>query len=710
MYRHHLLGCSLVALLAGGAQAEIAEQSADILVTAHAQSLEQVTSTGSRLGITVLDTPASVESLSGDVIRQRGDLSIVEAVTRATGISNDANPGNGGVSFAARGFNGSGSVQILYDGVRLYPGAGTTTFPVDPWMVEQIDVLRGPASVLYGEGSIGGAINIISRKPNTERMEVEGSAGFGSQDTWRASAGIGGPINPVLSYRVDASARGSDGYVDRGRSRSLALSGSLRFAPTDNFSLTLSDDHGKTHPIRYFGTPLLGGVLDQRNRDLNYNVRDSQLSYEDNWLRLKAEWEAGGGISVENQVYRITTDRTFRNLEGYAYGGSGATPRVDRFDYIGIRHQQRQIGDQGSVTLHSNLGQLKNDLVLGFDVNSIRFTHSNNSPYPGGDDVDAFNFAPGFFFYGPGIIPRYRTKTLQYALFAEDRLQLTPELSLVGGVRYDHARIKRYNLVSGNTPIAATPVIGFPKTFRNVGWRGGIVYKPEATLSFYAQYATGQDPLTSLITTGTAQLAFKQAKGRQAEVGVKNSFGNGLGEVTLALYHIKKSNLLARIAGQPSASQQQVGERSSRGVEASVSLNPVQDFGIDANIAVLNARFDDFNDVSGGQTVQRKGNTPPNVPQVTGNLWLRWDATQKLQARAGLRYVGRTYSDNANQFRVPGYTVVDGGASYALTDRIALNVRVFNLFDKVYATTTYNDEQYILGRPRSYEVSVDFRF
>ena len=508
MRRHTLLGCSLTALIAAAAQAEVAEQSADILVTAHAQSLDQVTSTGSRLGITVLGTPASVETLNGDVVRQRGDLSIVDAVTRATGITNDANPGNGGVSFASRGFSGSGSVQILYDGVRLYPGAGTTTFPVDPWMVEQIDVLRGPASVLYGEGSIGGAINVISRKTNTERTVVEGSAGFGSQDAWRAAAGIGGPINPVLSYRVDASARGSDGYVDRGRSRSLALSGSLRFAPTENFSLTLSDDYGKTHPMRYFGTPLLDGKLDERNRDLNYNVRDAQLAYEDNWLRLKAEWELGG-IRVQNQVYRITTDRVFRNLESYYDAGPAAAPRIDREDYIGIRHQQRQIGDQGSVTFHRDLGQLKNDLVLGFDINSIRFTHSNNSPYPGSSNVGAFNFEPGLFNYGPGIKPRYRTRTLQYALFAEDRLQVTPELSLVGGVRYDHVRIKRYNLVIGNTPIAPALVTGFPKTFRNTGWRGGIVYQPEETLAFYAQYATGQDPLGSLITTSAAQTAFK---------------------------------------------------------------------------------------------------------------------------------------------------------------------------------------------------------
>ncbi|MCP1471907.1 outer membrane receptor protein involved in Fe transport, partial [Sphingobium sp. OAS761] len=87
-----------------------------------------------------------------------------------------------------------------------------------------------------------------------------------------------------------------------------------------------------------------------------------------------------------------------------------------------------------------------------------------------------------------------------------------------------------------------------------------------------------------------------------------------------------------------------------------------------------------------------------------------YDATKRLQARAGLRYVGRTYSDNANASRVPGYAVVDAGISYALTDKVALSVRAYNLFDKDYAVTTYNDEQWLLGRPRSVDVALRASF
>ena len=85
---------------------------------------------------------------------------------------------------------------------------------------------------------------------------------------------------------------------------------------------------------------------------------------------------------------------------------------------------------------------------------------------------------------------------------------------------------------------------------------------------------------------------------------------------------------------------------------------------------------------------------------------MHWDATRKLQARAGLRYVGRSYSDNANQFRVPGYATVDATLSYALTRKLAVDLHVYNLLDKDYAVTTYNDQQWILGRPRSVDVAL----
>ena len=664
-----------------------------------AYDLGTASTAGSRLGLSALETPASLEVLSGSTIRERGDLSIVEAVTRATGITSVANPGNGGSGLGARGFAGHGSVTQLHDGTRLSVGAGTVTFPFDPWMVERIEVLRGPASVLYGEGAIGGAVNVVSKRPNPSRHELEAQIGVGSDETLRAALGAGGPLSSMLSYRFDVSRQESDGWLDRADSESLAASAALRLQPSADLTFTLSHDFGEQEPMRYFGTPLIDGVLDERTRERNYNVEDARLRYIDNWTRLSAEWQPSESVRLSNQLYRLTTNRVWRNVESYFW--NAATEAIDRFDYIAIQHDQTQIGNRADLTLQHSLFGRRNDVVVGFDVNQIRFRHTNNGPFGGDSAVDPFNPSPGQFIDLAGTTPRYHTFTRQYALFTEDRLTLTERWSAVAGLRWDRAEVRRDDLVVGTTL--------FEKNLSSVGGRFGLVYQPSDTLSFYGQYARGTDPLGSLITLSVAQKDFDLSTGDQLEVGIKHLLPGQKGEWTLAVYEITKKKLLTRDPANPGVAVQ-VGERSSRGVEATVDLRLAAGWRLQANASVLDASFEDFAEPVGGTLVSRNGNVPPNTPEQTANLWLSWEFAPRWLARAGVRYVGETFSDNANTFRVPDHTVVDAGLSFAVSSSVRLNLRAYNLFDEVYATTTYNDEQWLLGRPRAVDFSVDVRF
>jgi len=671
-------------------------------------------STGSRLGLTPLETPASISVIDGDAIRAIGDMSIVEAESRAPGITSVANPGNGGTALAARGFSGQGSVLQLVDGVRLFPVAGTVTFPSDPWIVERIDVLTGPASVLYGQGALGGAVNVLMRKPNSQRMEAQGEIGYGSQNSFHAAAGLGGPIDERLSYRVDASYRRSDGYVDRGHSDSLALSATLRWAASERFVLTLRDDYGVQHPMEYTGTPLIDGKIDKATIGRNYNVANAYIRYRDNRTTLQADWTPSDTISVTNQAYRLTSRRFWRDLESYCwvgadgncpngYNSSPATPgQIYRTDNLGIGHDQTQWGDQGSVTVKGAIAPgITNALVGGFDANTIRLTYANDFGSDVQEDsVNPYTFNPGLFYDTQGLAPRYRTQTDEFAFFAEDRVKFGEDLSVLGGIRYEQGRIRRWTTNGGATPDSFV----LDKTLHNTTWRIGGVYQPVSTVSLYAQYTTGVDPLGTLTTYSTGQVQYSNATGDQVEVGAKGSFLGGRGTATLAAYRIVKKHLLAQ---QTLTSPiQQVGQRSAEGIEASLSFNVTHALGIDANGMVLRARFDNF--ISGSSDYT--GKVPPNIPQQAANLWLRWNPLRQLQARAGLRYVGQTFSDNANLFRIPAYATVDATFSYAITPKLAADVHVYNVFDKVYATTTYNDQQWVLGRPRSVDVSLRAAF
>ncbi|WP_454726585.1 MULTISPECIES: TonB-dependent receptor [Cupriavidus] len=664
-------------------------------------SLSEPASTGSRLGLTPLETPASIEVLSGETIRERGDLSVSDAVSRATGITASGAPGNGGTALAARGFSGQGSVMQLYDGTRLYVAAGTVTFPFDTWSVDRIEVLRGAASVMYGEGAIGGVVNVIPKKPLRGPVTNELQLTGGTQRTARAAFDSGGAVNENLSYRFNVNYGRSAGWVDRGESRNVDVSAAVRLDVSPEFNLTLSYDDGDQHPMRYFGTPLVNGSLDTSLRTKNYNVGDSTITYRDRWTRLAAEWQPNERVAVRNQFYYLTSQRHWRDAESYTY--LPASGQVRRTDYLEILHDQEQIGDRADLKIDGQLFGMANTAMVGFDVNRINFTHSNNSPYGGTSTVGAYQFDPGQFFSPPGVVtsPRYRTHTTQAALFGEDRLKLTRQWSVIGGVRLDHAQLERGNLLTGDD---------WTRTFNNATWRAGTVYEFTPALSVYAQYATATDPLGALITTSDAQKDFRLATGRQIEAGVKQSFWNKRGEWTFAAYQIVKKNLLTRDANNPALSVQ-VGEQSSRGLEASLSIELMRGLRVDANGTVLRARYDDFAESVNGALVSRNGNVPTGVPQQAANLWLTWAFAPQWQAGGGLRYVGRRYTDNANTAAMPSYTVVDAALQWRVSRQTALALRVYNLFNRNYAEAAGNSGgQWLLGRPRAAELSANFYF
>ena len=666
---------------------------------------ESSSGTGSRLDLSPLQTPASIEVLAGDVIRQRGDPSIVESVTRAAGITSEGTPGDGGTALSTRGFVGHSSVMYLLDGSRLFVGAGTVTFPFDPWSVDRIEVLHGPASVMYGQGAIGGVINVVSRRPNTEQQEAQVEVAFGEHSRSHAAVDLTGPLSDALAYRFDASYNQADNWLDRADSDSLALAGTLQWDVSDVLRLSLSYDYGDQNPMEYFGTPLIDGRLDESLRHQNYNVRDAKIRYRDAWTRLKAQWQANENVQVNNQAYWLDVDREWRNVEEYEFNPDSG--EVDRFSYIGILHHQEQFGDAADVRIEHELFDRENHVAVGFDFNRVRFTHVNDFADPQFDassSVPLRNFDPGVFLDLSPTIPRFRTETDQYSLFFEDRFVVDGRWSLIAGARYDHAKLDRFNLIN--------PAASFDASFSDTSWRVGVVFQPTQTLSFYGQYSTAVDPIGSLITTSASAAQFDLTTGSQIEAGVKQSLWDQRLEWTLAAYRIVKKDLLTQ--NPASANPEdilQVGQQSSRGVEASLAVNVNDRWRIDANAAVLTAKFDEFGEEDDeGNIVSRNGLRPPSVPEQAANVWVSWAVTDRWNARAGLRYVGKRFTDTANQLELPSYTVIDAGVDWASTPQLSLTAALRNVTDEVYGVAAYTTSQWILGQPRTAELTARYRF
>lgn len=662
--------------------------------------LAETAATASRLGLAARDIPASVEVLDGAVVRERGDASLVEAITRTTGVINLGAPGNGGTAVGSRGFTGHGAVMQLYDSARFYVGSGTVTFPFDPWMIDRVEVLHGPASVLWGDSATGGAINYIPRQPS-RTAATQARFVYGADDTWQAAAGTGGPLGRSVCYRADASYRRSATWLSNNDTESLSFAGSLRWEVSPVLSLTLSHDYGDREPDRYFGTPLINGRVDESLRHVNFNVGDSVIRYQDRWTRLKAVWRPGPDIEVTNQLYYLTSDRHWKDSESYTW--NSATGLVSRGSYLEILHDQEQVGDRVAVAIQHELGGLKNRFLAGADVNHIDFKHTNNSPYGGSSTVDPYAFLPGAFMSPVATIPGLESRTNQGSLFVEDHLALSPAWALVGGVRHDRVDLRRTDL--------RTPASSFDETYGYTNYRGGVVYTVTPTLSLYAQHATAADPVGgSLITTSTAQKDWELTKSRQFEIGLKQSFWGQRGEWSLTGYRLVKKNLLSRDATNPALTVQ-IGQQSTEGLEAAAAADLGHGWRITGNAAWLRAEYDDFAESVSGTLVSRNGNRPANVPDFAANAEVSWAFLAGWEASAGLRHVGSRHTNTANTDIVPGYTVADLRVRWRATSSLAVSARLFNAFDRLYATTTANSgAQWLLGRPRSAEISADLSY
>lgn len=657
--------------------------------------LHTPTTSGSRLGLTPLKTPASTTSLSGEQVRGRNNLTVQEAVTRTPGITTLGEPGNGGTALSARGFAGHASTMQLYDGTRQYIGAGTVTFPVDTWSVERLDVLRGPASVLYGEGATGAVINVVPKKPFVGEIRNQLRLGYGSDDRHQAALDSGGSLSDALSYRFTLNQQASNGWVDRGASESLALSAALRWEPNDDLSFTLSHDHGDQEPERYFGTPLVDGHYRESLRKRNYNVDDADVKYNDQITRLVTDWRISDTLSASNQLYYIKTQRYWRNAESYRWQPGDL---VDRSDFYEIKHTQEQIGDRQSFTLDHSLFGLDSRTVVGVDYNRIHFARQHDFDSSFSDTVPLSGYDRGNYQSNDprGYGPRERNMARQFSLFAENRTQLSERLSLVTGMRRDQVHIQRDDLVGGSS---------VDRSLTGENWRAGLVFELTPELSLYGQYATSTEGVGNLLTLSPAQQQFDLSDAKQTEIGLKHAFWDGRGEWTLAAYHIVKKKLLSRTT--PASPTEQIGQQSSDGLEATLELVLGYGWQVSANASWVRAEYDDFVEAGG----DRSGNRPTNVPRRTANLWLSKALSQQVDAGIGARYVDARYADTANTVEVPGYTVVDANVGWQVLPDVRLGLELNNLFDRQYATTSSSDgEQWYLGEPRSFFVTADYSF
>ncbi len=666
--------------------------------------LEQHVDIGSRLGLSIKDTPASVDVLSQETMQERGDRTMVEAVSKVPGM-NGGRVGASHIGFSARGFIENG-VTWLYNGVRIPGSSNFSSRILDTANYDRIEVLRGPAAVLNGEGGTGATINLVSRSPSFVQQPFELDYAYGRFNAHRLHAGTGGVIkDDAVAYRADISTNRFGSNVRGERTVLDRFTGSLLFKLSDQLKLTLELDKLRDKAEDYYyGTPLVNGKIVRSLRRVNYNnLSDNVYDSDTTWLRAQLEWQATPYLLVRNQTYSYDSFRDWRDVDDFTYI-AGTTPKVKRSTWADLDHDHQLVGSRLDALLDGKIVGLDNRFLIGTDVNRTDFKTSRNG-FPSGTEapVDAFNPPEVPLSSGTSVFksPGRDVTIEQWSVFAEDQLSLTPQLKLVGGLRHDSFKTKWIYYDQAGAPRESNQ-----HTFNS--WRAGAVYDltPEATL--YVSYGSAVEPGGSLVILNRNQSQLDLTTARQLEVGIKQGFWNGKAEWTAAAYEIRKRNVFVPDPARPT-NRLPVGRQSSQGLELSLGLRPTAQWQVDGNVAYVHARYDEFS--AGNPPVSFSGNVPRLVPKWMANLGVQYKPTAAWTLGAWARHVEKSYINDANTLKLPAYTTLDLSTDYQYSKAIDVGFRIRNATDKLYAESSYGPSpQVLIANPRSYEVSVRLRF
>ncbi len=678
-------------------------------------SLDESSSTASRLGLTVRETPASVSVVDRETIEERGAENTQEILRGVPGITAAQPPGGPGAVFY-RGF-GSGSLTQLFSGISTQYD-GVTARPVDSWIYDRVEVIGGPSSYLFGAGAVGGSINYITKTARRDGDFSEGRLRYGSFGSADVALGLNRRLDSgegVRHYaRLDLNRSRSGGFVDGEKRNAFNLAASLLTDVNPRWShlLALEYQHEKVERP-YWGTPLLNpatgaGRIDPDTRLVNYNAVDGFYEQRVKWLRSELSYRLSANTTLKNTLYHYDALRDYNNVETYRFNPDN-TAVVRSNSYL-QRHDQQLTGNRLEWTHQGELSGRASDWAAGLDVSHNRQTRFPLSVRGVVDTVDPYAPPPLRFFDVSGMQPGFnpdRTNTLNtLALFVENRTRLTPTLSLVSGLRHDRITLDSDNhrATSGGEPAH------FRNRYRPFTGRLGLVYDITPHANLYVQYSTAADPPSGSLTTATFSQVrdFDLTTGRQFEIGSKFDYLDGRGTATVALYHITRRNLAIADPNNPGTTLP-VGQQSSRGIEVATALRVTSSVRLQGNLAYTNARYDSFTETVGGTVVSHAGNRPTNVPAWVGNLWLGWTPAPGWQVGVDARLVSRRYANAANTVGDRGYALLGASLSYQVHRNARLTLRAKNLTDRRYAASAGTGSFY-LGAPRSFDLTLHAAF
>lgn len=702
-----VVAATISTLLTGSVLAAPAQRSqeaqADETLTVLGQTYRN-TATKTRLD--PIETPQAISVVDGETLEQRGVSSVSEALRYVPGVNTELRGGavNRLDLFNIRGFD---NYQNFYDGLLLQYNEWNLQPQIDPVAIEQLEVFKGPTSVLYGSMPPGGMVNLIAKRPQREASHSVNVA-TGTGNLKEMSLDSTGAISETLAYRMVGLARQKEGQAVTSQEERYVFAPSLDWQLGERTLLNLNLYYQRDPAAGIYTTvpasgsveanPLgqLGSYTFLGDEQWNHYSREVTLlgyklshDFNDRWQLLQNARYMDASADQRN-TYNGALEVDHRTLTRNAY--------LTDEDSRGFVIDNQLAG-------RVQTGAAQHNLLLGVDYQYLdaHVLYQDTLDYSA-PAIDIFapnhnqlaSVQPTFNYQDKKVIRQH-----QSGLYLQDQLRLD-RLVVIGGARYDSYRMDTdsHTLYQG----AASHTLATVDQ-NNLSLRLGTLYELDGGFSPYASYAESFEPVSGADKHGKA---FEPATGQQWEGGVKYLSDDMSKTATVSVFHITKQHALVTDPDNLYGPMLQTGEMVSRGVELEGRVELTSQLDLVLNYTRLDMEIT-------RDTTSLQGKTPVWVPEQTASLWSNYRFERGLWLGAGLRYVGKAQLDADNSGTVPDYLLMDMSASYDLAHLsqrfkgVEASLVASNLFDKTYYSC-YDRNNCWFGAERNLEARLKYAF
>lgn len=654
-------------------------------------------SSASKIGAAPLETPQSVSVITQDQLEVQDATTLAEALRYTPGVQGEAWGFEPRFTWLKiRGFDAT-QTGLYRDGLQLRNVNYAVGYNVEPYGMERIEVLRGPASVLYGAGSPGGVVAFQSKRP-TLVPQREATVEAGSFGRVQGQADVSGPIDAEgrLSYRLTGLVRQGGTQVEYVDNDRVFAAPALSWRPSQNTTWTVLghaqfDDTGASQALPVEITEDADALAEVPVGF--YTGAPGVDRYDRNMWSASSLFEHrfGGAVTVRQNARYYSADLDDVTVYATGLADDGRTLTRSLFGTFGSLDG---LALDNNVRVETEAGAVDATLLAGLDVQLVDV--GLEQTFGGAPSLDLL--APDYD-QSVAEAPTFANSTFdqsQTGVYLQGQFDVAERLVLSLNGRYDWARTESVNLLADGA-VAEQDDEAFT-------WRAGAIVKLPYGVAPYASYAESFLPQIGLGADGAP---FTPETGRQYEVGVKVQPPTVNAFVTLALFDLIREDFLQ--FDPTTFLQVQTGEVRSRGVEVEAVASLLNGLDVTAGLTFLDV------EITESAVEAELGRRPTQIPATTGSLWANYALPDGplagLGVGAGLRYLGETYGDAANTIAAPAATLADAAVYYAF-DRFRLSLNVQNVFDDEYVAAAFARSSTLvtIGARRQVSAGLSVRF